>query len=244
MNKKKKIVIIIICVVCIGLILIPYINYRISVDWVCEESERIVNSLNNEEHITINKKEYQGDYLEYENIKIANEFAEFSVSELSVSNLYTLNDTASFLIGTKESEIEILKKFETYELYEPYELYFIDSEKIIEQFIEENNLKNNIDLFNYIKTNEFNGNELFTSSKKRKTDYIVGNVIIASMPQFSKIIYINGDYNGYIYELENGYQVELEKNDKYYIFIFNNLSGENYYTKEKVYDLISTVIIE
>jgi len=236
MTKKKKIVIAIICII---LVLIPYISYRIFVDFACDGSKRIVKSLNNEEYITINKKEYQGNYFQYENIKIANEFNEnLDYEELAVSDLYTLKDTARFLIGTKESEIEILKKIAT------DVPFLIDGEKIIEQFIEEKNIKNDIDLFNYIKVNDFNGNKLFTSSEKRKTDYIIGNAIIASIPPFSKITYINGDYYGYMYELEDGYQVQLEKDNKQYVFVFTNLQEKNYYTKGKVLDLISTVIIE
>ena len=240
MDKKKKIIII--CIVCICLVLIPCISYRIFAGYTyinkdyIKENEKIIKSLNNEEYITISKKEYQGDYLEYKNIKIANEFDEFLLQNKSLdSDSYILKDTAFFVIGTKVSGIEILKENES---------YYIDCEKTIEQIIEKNNLKNDIDLINYIKTYQFSKKVFFTSIEKIKTDYIINDYIIMSMPYFSKITYINGDYNGYIYELEIGYEVVLEKDNKQYVFTFANLPGNSYYTKEKVYDLISTIIIE
>jgi len=239
MTKKKKIVIVIIC---ISLVLIPYISYRIFAGYTyidntyTEESEKIIKSLNNEEYITISKKEYQGDYLEYKNVKIANEFDEFLLqNKLIDSDSYILKDTAFFTIGTKVSEIERLKE---------NELYYIDCEKTIEQIIEKNNLTNDIDLFNYIKTYQFSKKGFFTSIEKIKIDYVVNDYILMSIPSFSKIIYITGDYNGYIYELERGYEVVLEKDSKQYVFVFANYPGTSYYTKEKVYDLISTIVIE
>ncbi|MGN0992971.1 MAG: hypothetical protein ACI4PE_03530 [Bacilli bacterium] len=193
MNKKKKVIII--CIICLGLILIPYISYRVYSGYLhidseyLSQGEKIIENLNNEEYITINKREYQGDYLEYKNIKIANEFNEFLLSDKLINlDSYILKDTAFFTIGTKESEIERLKESE---------LYYIDCEKTMKKIIKENNLKNDIDLFNYIKTYKFSKNSFFTSIEKIKTDHIISDYLL-TMPQISKITYINGDYNGYI----------------------------------------------
>lgn len=241
MNKKKKVLII--CIVCICLVIIPYISYQILTyfpyyihDIHLEESEKIIKNLKNEEFATITKKDYQGDYFEYENIKIANEFNEFLLSDKMKSyNMYTYKDKATFVIGTKEKELNKLREVQE---------YCINCKEIIEQIITENNLKNDMDLFNYLKSYDFSKSTFLTKTKNMKSDYVINDYIIMFMPQFSKIIYINGDYNGYIYELERGYEVVLEKDNKQYIFVFTNHSGSSYYTKEKVYDLISTIVIE
>lgn len=240
MIKKKKIIII--CIICISLILIPYLTYKVVTCYAyisnidTEENKKIVKILNNEETITINKKEYQGEYLEYKNIKIANEFDEFLLfNKLIDSDSYILKDTAIFSIGTKESEIEKLIDNKQ---------NCINCEKTIQKIISENNIKNDIDLFNYIKSYQFSNISLLSSIEKMKKDYIINNYIMLYMPNISKITYITGDYNGYIYELKIGYEVVIEQNNKQYVFYFINHQGKQYYTKDRIYNLISTIVIE
>lgn len=72
-----------ICIICLVLVLVPYISYRVI---LCSfelpnESVKIINKLKKGDYVSIKKKDYKGDYLEYKNVKIANDFDSFLIYE-------------------------------------------------------------------------------------------------------------------------------------------------------------------
>ena len=246
MKKKRKIFKgLIVCF----LIIVPIISYRF---WIynsyqshCDDNEILEQNLKvlgNTTTVTINKKEYNGDYLKQGNLKIPNQFKDYFLSNESLTEVtYTIPKKSLLSFGSLLSEVDNLKSISN---------LCVNCEKDIDRIIKENNLKTDVDVLNYIKDYKCTKNTFFTGIRKMKENFIISNYIeLHIMSSYSKLVYITGDYNGYMYSSlqnnDNGqllkYYVVLENNGKnYYI----NLVTRDNYSEQQMYDLISYVVIE
>ena len=79
------------------------------------------------------------------------------------------------------------------------------------------------------------------TAKEMKENYTIQFMVSVIMPQMDSITLINGDYQGYIFNLKNNMkEVSILKNGKRYVFMFLNTT---YFTVEKINDLLNTIVI-
>ena len=107
--------------------------------------------------------------------------------------------------------------------------------------LEKNKINNDIELFKYLEKQKDVKNNIFTSAKEMKENYTIQFMVSVIMPQMDSITLINGDYQGYIFNLKNNMkEVSILKNGKRYVFMFLNTT---YFTDEKINDLLNTIVI-
>lgn len=207
--------------------------------------KKIINNIGNQNNITIkNNRLDEEQYLQINDIKIKNDFNDFkkiSGSE-NETDKYLLYDNdnkvkAAFWMEVTDSYVEKFKTDKT--------LFGVDNKKIsskyITNFFKDNNIKNDIDLFNFLKEKKDVKNNIFTTVNKMKENYMIQYFTVVSMPTIDGITLINGDYSGYILNLtSSGKEVSILKGNKRYAFIFLH---SKYFTDECINDLISTIII-
>lgn len=244
MKNKKKLVIVIMII-----LLVLYFGYKgfsliyYHVDYDLDSNYDIKNT------ITINHKDIQSDnYLQFKNIKIRNDFKDYEKLETSVpientSDKLVLKDennhtTKAFWMGTSDTYVYLLKADKT--------LYGTDDNRItnanLTSILEKNNIHNDIKLFNYLSSQEYVRNNIFTSVKNMKENYAIQFMTSVMMPTMNGITLINGDYEGYIFNLkDNMKEVSILKDDKRYVFSFIN---DVPITDEYLTDILSTITID
>lgn len=108
------------------------------------------------------------------------------------------------------------------------------------KIIKNKKLKNDIDLFGYLK--DINNNRLLTSIKKQKIDYNLQLFIIKNVPINHSLDLISGDIEGYIMHpsSDTRYIYLTQKNKTYKI----TLKDLNYFKKEKIKTLLNSIQIK
>ena len=247
--KKFKIVLISLLILIIG-----YFGFKIffiyyyNVDSMnVENYEDIINGLKIKNKITIKSEVLNEDeYLTFKNMKVKNDFKDFKLLENNENQdfikyaLYDENDKvkASFWMGITESYVDMFKKDVT---------IFGMNDKIIKNtdisdFLDKNNINSDIELFSYLQENKNNKNNIFTSIKHMKENYILNFLVAVALPEISSVTLIDGDYDGYIFNLKGDFkEVSIIKNNKRYIFTFLKL---DYFTDEYIEEILNTIVID
>ena len=114
------------------------------------------------------------------------------------------------------------------------------TKKDITKFLNEHKIKNDFDLFNFIKKQKYYKNTIFTSVTDIKNNGIL-TYIYESIPKVENLSLIKGDYEGYIFDFGEAKQVNILKNDKLYYFTF---VYHDYFTDEYIQDLLNTIVIK
>lgn len=196
--------------------------------------------------ITIeNKKLNDDEYLIFNDIKIKNDFEKFEILDNSTDEhrMYVLKDNdvvkASFGVGsTTESVVEILS--DDLSIYGWTEEHLSISKEERIRFFEKYNIKNDVDLIKFLSTYEYKENNLFTSTNKMKENYFVKFITSFLMSLGESITLIDGDYEGYILNMDEIKEVSIIKNNKKYVFTFLKT---DYFTDEYIKELLNTLII-
>lgn len=196
--------------------------------------------------ITIeNKKLNDDEYLIFNDIKIKNDFEKFEILDNSTDEhrMYVLKDNdvvkASFGFGsTTESLVEILGDY--FSIYGWTEEHLSISKEERIRFFEKYNIKNDVDLIKFLSTYEYKENNLFTSTNKMKENYFVKFITSFLMSLGESITLIDGDYEGYILNMDEIKEVSIIKNNKKYVFTFLKT---DYFTDEYIKELLNTLII-
>ncbi|MBQ7140240.1 MAG: hypothetical protein IJO32_01900 [Bacilli bacterium] len=248
--KKKYIILV---VSSLFLLVLGYFEYKIfnlyyydTNDIMEEQYVNFLNNLENKNTITINTNLNVDDYLTFKNIKIRNDFEEFKkidesndVLEYVKYVLYDENEKgqAGFVFGISDTYVNMLK--------EDVSVYGSDIKKIndsgLEEFFNENNINNDIELFEYLKNNKDVKNNIFTSVKQMKNNYTIHLLSSIAFPSLENYTLIEGDYVGYIFNSNKLKEVNIIKNNKRYIFSFINL---DYFNEKYINELLNTVIID
>lgn len=246
MKKKNKVIIVCLLLFCTYFGFKGFNLYYYNINNITTVNYRkIVEALNIKETINIeHKKLPNNEYLEFKNIKIKNDFKEFKRSENQYSKdtiKYVLYDEkgkvkASFWMSEADTYIELLKSDKT--------LFGTGDNKItndnLKDIIDENNITNDIELFNYLSKNKDVKNNIFTSVKQMKKNYSLQFMVSVTIPVIENITLIDGDYQGYIFNMDKIKEVNILKNNKRYVFTFLDKS---YFTDEKINNLIETIVI-
>lgn len=105
--------------------------------------------------------------------------------------------------------------------------------------VESLNLKNDLELFDYLVA--LPGKKKFIEKKEiKEADYYLATYCDIVIPRVNELKTIEGDYSGYIFGLDDIYEVSIFDNDKRYILSFY---GE-YFNLDMIQNLISTITIK
>lgn len=251
MKKKTKILLI------VGVILVvcSYFGYKafnLLVRYNIDNKSDVIDSLkiNDSKFIQFqqNLKDNQ-EYLEFKNIKVRNDFKDFRfLDDVSTDDdlKFRLDDEndnrkAAIMIGVAPTYVEYLKS--------DIDVFSDDGANItnddldnIKEFLKENGINNDVNLFKYIIEHKDDKNSIFASTKELRNNYIIYYLMHIMLPHNSGVTLIDGTYSGYIFELDNGVkEVNILYYDKRYIFTF---IGDDYFNDEYIYDFLGTLIIE
>ncbi len=187
------------------------------------------------------------EYFEYQNIKIRNDFKEYTQFEQNVENsspkliLKDQNNHTikSFWMGIADTYVDMLKADKTLFVEEEKKISNVDFNIVLKK----NNINNDIDLFHYLSNPKNIHNTLFTSVKKMKENYTIQFMVSVILPTMNNITLINGEYDGYIFNINNGMKEVnfINNNNKRYVFTFID---EVDITDEYLRDILSTIVIE
>ena len=167
--------------------------------------ETFVNQFSIKDKLIINKKTIpSSDYLEYQEIKIKNDFQNFRLLANSTgdSQKYVLdrnnNETkVSFWLGKADTYVYLLKTDKT--------LLGMQDNRItntnLTRILEKNNISTDIELINYLSKEKNVKSNIFTTIKKMKENYAIRFMVSVIFPQMDNITLIDGDYKGYIFNI-------------------------------------------
>lgn len=251
MNKKNKVIAIISIVFIIVLSFFTYkgiMLHKYSTTKI-ENYDEIINGLSFDQTMNIYKKTInENEYVIIDDIKIRNDFNTFKKTEKQSeldSIKYILYDEnnkvkSAIFIGKMDSYVNIFTSEELVIFNGKDNGQFNDTDR--KNFLLKNNINNDVDLLKYIRDNYYLKNNLFTSVKKMKENYVVNTFVEVALPSVSSTTIVLGDYTGFIFNLKNNIrEVHIFKNNKSYIFTF---MGEEFTKDSYIQDLLSTLEIK
>ncbi len=116
-----------------------------------------------------------------------------------------------------------------------------ETEKNMKEFLDKNNIKDDVDLLNYIKKNYYFKNNIFTCTKTMRNNYIFNSLILVAFPEFKNITLVNGSIRGYIINTASSQNIKeihlLYNNSQYIITLF----GEDITNDDFVKELITSI---
>ena len=117
--------------------------------------------------------------------------------------------------------------------------------KDINEFLEKNNITNDIELYKFLEKTLNKKHSIFDSVDDMKTLYALHLQNYIGNMNNDGITLIDGDYEGYIINHNmsgvNIIECNVLKDSKRYVLTFNNTT---YYTDDKIQDLLNTLVIE
>ena len=189
------------------------------------------------------------DYNEYnyKDLYFRNDFSDYEVAnneddENDELYLFEKNDKKTIRVY-KHKQLSNMLIEKNFVMRSPEEFIFNEEDRL--EFIKKNNIKNDIDLLNYIKDNYYLKNNIFMSEKQMKENYMI-NLLTRSLfsngekTEMVNTILIKGDLLGFIIDkryLKEIYIVDNE--DEYVIELFGDDLNDNNY----VNDFIKTIRI-
>lgn len=203
-----------------------------------------VNKYSEEE---INNTEYFSSENEKYHIEIKNYLNGFEAGDKDENYEYHMlynednNIEAAFMMGVFQTRISTINDYNEdsyYYEFNHFPLYISDILRT--HFLEKNNIKNDVDLVKYIRERKKIESNFFTPIVKLKENYFF-NFVETTLPDLTTITYIEGDYEGLIYESANYKQACIIKEDKLYCLTFYKL---DYFTDEKIQDILNSLIIK
>ena len=237
----------------IGVILfvVVYLGYK-GFNYILYNSENIsdksyneyMNSFKLHDDMVVSKKDIDGNFLVFRNIKIRNDFTDYVVRyESEDSKVYQLddkngNEVAIFRISIAPKNIDSL-------LDEP-----MFDEKDKEDFFKKYNIASDLDLLNFVLEKHNVNSTIFSSVKIMKEHAMIQHFTYMTLSNPSFVSKITGDYNGYLIGNEKVSQSSSFKNINT-VFLFG--TDENYifsfwinddFDEEYIKDIIETVVIE
>ena len=192
MKKGIILAIIILIVLCIGYKVAILSKYH--VDKVDINTKNIYN-----ETLTIGNDDYSGDYIIIDGVSIANFFEGYRDVNGNLKAKYDDegNVVAFYSIDSFDQYISILD-IENLKIMDTANNEPVATGKDVRKYLEDKNIKNDIDLFKHIKNNYYFKNTIFTSKKQMKINYLLNSFVEVSLPNFKSITLIEGKVRGYI----------------------------------------------
>lgn len=254
--KNKKIMYVIILIMIAIIIYFAYKCFNLfyyNIDNVTTvDYKSIISGLKVKDNMTISSKSIDEDnYITFKNVKIKNEFSNFKVLENQSNDdtiKYALYDNsnnvkASFWMGETYSYVYMLRNDST--------LFGTDEKRIsnsnLTQILEKNNIKSDIELFDYLSKLDNVGNNILTPVSKMKENFAIQFMTAVITPTINGITILDGDYQGYMFNIKNDNlstisEARILHNDKVYTFLFLSKDG-TYFSKDYINELLNTIVI-
>lgn len=245
LSKNKKISIIItILIIVAAYIITKFIFLRLyNIEDVSNKNTEnyidMIDAIKNPKELLINHKNNNEDYLEYNDIKIRNDFNNYELIEDESSLKYIKKDVEGNLINS----VWIGKEYTYIDYLKSSYLINInggltsDSSKIgVNKVLRKNSITNDIELLEFLSNNYYFKNTIFTPIRDMKTNHDL-NEFVAIMSHTTKEYYLlKGSYNGYAFKInDNITEVNILNNNKRYVITF--VKCDESYIK----DLLSTI---
>ena len=201
----------------------------------------IISGLKNKERLNIKHKKTNKELFTYKDLSMENIFQSFIKDERE-----EFKDLERYILTDEENNTVAIFSISYEDTYLNYSktsasIYGIEDktfQSIDPKVVESLNLKNDLELFDYLVA--LPDKKKFIEKKKiKEADYYLTTYCDIVIPRVNELKTIEGDYSGYILELDNIYEVSILDNDKRYILSFY---GE-YFNLEMLQDLISTITI-
>ena len=207
-----------------------------------KDYNEFMSSFQINEDMVINRKDLEKDaYLTFKNVKIRNDFKEYQLEyNTEEEDVYCLKDDSGntisvFMIRIEKSNIDYILNEDA-----------LMAEEEKQQFLKENNITNDLELFDYVVKEHNISNNIFTSVRNMKHNYMTLYYTYTTLGNPTYVTKITGDYEGYLIGGEESQQwlnintVNILKNDKIYKFSF---WGNEQFTEQYIKDILETVII-
>ncbi len=224
---KKKIILIVIFVT---LILLGFVGYKLVIlhEYQAENSAIDINSIFNEKMHIDNKE--SNDTIKFEEMSYYNYFADYVSKENSDFKVKynDNNEVVSFYNIVKDKQYINVLSLNSFVMSSDNEEdnQNFDTEQDMQELLDKNNIKDDVDLLNYIKNNYYFRSSIFTCNKTIRNNYILNIFVSVAFPEFKNITLIEGSVRGYIINTtstSNVKEIHLLHNNNQYII---TLSGQ------------------
>lgn len=216
-----------------------YMRYSNDLD----DKSNIQDKFSFKNNITIYKKTLDSsDYFPFNSLKIKNIFSELSlINEKSNTDAkypwYSYGKDNKVLISFSEN-IDDLSLFSNMNDYnDNYGNIFFAN---VKSFLLEEDINNDIDLYNYINKNGYKKNDFFVSKEKMKFNLVYNNLIyLISNKKKGDRYLIKGDYLGYVFVNNNNKEITvvlLKDGNKYMLSFYDEYANLDF-----VLDVVSTI---
>lgn len=150
----------------------------------------------------------------------------------NIESYYSINKTNQYI------DILNINSFKIYTDKNLGELDYKTSESM-QQFLINNNIKNDLDFLNYIKLNyDYLSSNIFTNLETIKNNFIINEFVNVLLIDFDELILIDRNLSGFIFVNQNMKEIHLiNGSDKYII----TLSGEDITNDEFVRNLLESI---
>lgn len=219
-----------------------YINYYNFFSNVNESNyHTYINSLKEDNRVNIKKDNSVGDYIEYKNMKIRNDFQDFNL--INTSNYqYALKDADGntkavfWLIADESSYIDTMLSLVSDDKK-------LSTEDQIRKYLRENDINSDEDLLYFIANNYNKKFDIFSKIAEMRNYYTINYYVSQLFSPYDKVYFIDGDFTGYVLDITGtlkGKEVHLYKDNKQYGAVF---LGQDYFTDNYINELLSTITI-
>lgn len=238
--KKNKIIVVILLLFII--IFIVYKSYMLHV--YKTEHVKLDNSVIFKERIDINEPYENTEIINFDDMTYNNFFVDYKENENGFNVKYDdNNEVASYYRIVKDKQYINVLSMNSYQLFSEEENNNtnFETEENMKDLLNKNNIKDDVDLLNYIKNNYYFKSNIFTCSKTMRNNYILNSFISVALPEFKSITLIDGNIRGYIINntsTANIKEIHILHNDDQYII---TLLGEEITSEEFVKDLIKSI---
>ena len=229
-KKKKKLIVISII---LGILLACWLIFKIlmvnayhSIDSV----DKFFDSFNTRIYYSVNSNYSGDDLFEYtDNIKFKN-YIDDSFKKSEISTLKSDGKAFSYSASSKKTAINVGEEYSYVEMFKEELDYFTDDHmlemfnintKKREKLLKENNIKNDIDFFTYVKYVNNTDISIFTPIYKIEELASVKLFSSVVLPEIDSFWVLEGDLEGYTLVNKDFKEIVILKdNKKYFIGIF------------------------
>ena len=234
--KKKAIIKLIIFIILMCFIVFKYVvllNYK--TEDIPIDNDSIFN-----ETINIKYKE-SNNQTSFEDMTYNNYFSDYVTKENTNFKVKYNSDNKveSFYNISKEKQYIYILNNDSLSLFSSKEESNYETEKYMKDYLNKNNIKNDIDLLKHIKEKYYIKSYIYTPIKTMKSNYIINSFVQIALPEFKNIVLVKGDNtNGYIINTKSASEIHLLYNGDQYII---TLSGNDLTNKEFINRLLESI---
>lgn len=234
--KKKLIIKLIVFIILMCFIVFKYVvllNYK--TEDIPIDNDSIFN-----ETINIKYRE-SNNQTSFENMTYNNYFSDYVTKENTNFKVKYNSDNKveSFYNISKEKQYIYILNNNSLSLFADKEVSSFETEKYMKDYLNKNNIKNDIDLLKHIKEKYYIKSYIYTPIKTMKSNYIINSFVQIALPEFKNIVLVKGDNtNGYIINTKSVSEIHLLYNDDQYII---TLSGNDLTNKEFINRLLESI---